>query len=308
MSSNALKNRIRSTKNIAKITRAMEAVSAVKMRRSVALALAGRPYALSALRLLEYVEKHTGDFKHSELPLLAVRPVRKETLVVITSDKGLAGSFNLNVLRVAENYLSEKTHPIELVTVGKKGRDYFRRKGELAAEFLGAGDFGTAEETGPIAAFVLERFKRNLTDKVTIIYTNFVSALYQETIKRTLLPFTEEFLKEAIQNIIPKRGKYANIPSVFKPNDKIDLEPLLEPSPIILLEKLLPVLLSIEVHSAIIEANASEHSSRMMAMRTASDNATELSGKLTIAYNKARQAQITKELLEITAGKEALET
>ncbi len=304
----ALKNRIRSTKSIKQITRAMEAVSAVKMRKSEQAALATRPYALTALQILNNISKNL-DTDHANLSLLlAVRPIAKTTLVVVTSDKGLAGSFNTNVIRRAEKFIKETSGGIELVVVGKKGRDYFsKRVKNILAEFVKAGDFVDLAETKPLTTLLETRYAQKETDRIVVLYTNFLSVLKQEVIARELLPFSEKTLTEIVEATIPMRGKYAGIPNVLGMETE-SIPYLFEPSPATVLAEILPKLLHIEIHQAILEANASEHSSRMVAMKNASENAGELIDDLTLIYNKARQAQITKELTEITAGAAAMES
>ena len=305
--SRALKNRIRSTKNIRQMTRAMEAVSAVKMRRSQQAALAARPYALSALSILHKIQKSTEEAViHS--PLTEKRSVETLGLAVITSDKGLAGSFNANVIKKAEKLIAHSGKRALIVAVGKKGRDYFkRRKVQLAGEFLGAGDFGAINETRHISDLVASLFIEKKCDEVVLVYANFLSALKQEVVVRKLLPFTEEALGEIIADIEPLRGRYANMPVTITNSSERPAGTLIfEPSPQEALEKVLPELLAVQIFHAILEGNASEHSSRMIAMKNASESAGELVDTLNIQYNKARQAAITKELSEITAGKEAL--
>lgn len=305
--SRALKNRIRSTKNIRQMTRAMEAVSAVKMRRSQMAALSARPYALSALAILHKIQK-SGEEAVVLSPLAERREVKTLGLVVITSDKGLAGSFNINVIKKAEKLIAHSGKKTIIVAVGKKGRDYFkRRKMTVEHEFLGAGDFGAINETRKISDLVGKLFVEKHCDEVVLVYTNFLSALKQEVVVRKLLPFTEESLGEIIADVEPLRGKYANMPVAMADISKISSGSLLfEPSPAEALSKILPQLLAVQVFHAILEGNASEHSSRMLAMKNASESASELADTLTIQYNKARQAAITKELTEITAGREAL--
>jgi F-type H+-transporting ATPase subunit gamma len=305
--SRAIKNRIKSTKNIKQITKAMEAVSAVKMRKSEVVALKARPYALSALEIFKGLSARLDNNISNLSPLLEQNKSKKIGLVVITSDKGLAGSFNTNVLRKALEILKDKKDEFELITVGKKGKDFLGRRGfSIAKDFLGAGDFVELEETRPISIFIKEGFLNKRWSKVILLYTNFMSALKQETITREMLPFSFESISKIVDGITPDRGRYANMPSFIGQKEK-GLTYKFEPDPVTVLNELLPALLEIEVHHAILEANASEHSSRMVAMKNASENAGELIGELTLVYNKARQAQITKELTEITAGKEALE-
>jgi F-type H+-transporting ATPase subunit gamma len=305
--SRAIKNQIKSTKNIKQITKAMEAVSAVKMRKSEVVALKARPYALSALEIFKGLSARLDNNISNLSPLLEQNKSKKIGLVVITSDKGLAGSFNTNVLRKALEILKDKKDEFELITVGKKGKDFLGRRGfSIAKDFLGAGDFVELEETRPISIFIKEGFLNKRWSKVILLYTNFMSALKQETITREMLPFSFESISKIVDGITPDRGRYANMPSFIGQKEK-GLTYKFEPDPVTVLNELLPALLEIEVHHAILEANASEHSSRMVAMKNASENAGELIGELTLVYNKARQAQITKELTEITAGKEALE-
>ncbi|OHA18296.1 MAG: ATP synthase F1 subunit gamma [Candidatus Taylorbacteria bacterium RIFCSPHIGHO2_01_FULL_46_22b] len=306
--SRALKNRIRSTKNIRQMTRAMEAVSAVKMRRSQMFALAARPYALTALAILREAQKATGGMEQPSA-LTLKRPLSTICLVVVTSDKGLAGAFNVSVIKKAEKILASTKSQVSLVAIGKKGRDYFTRRGKKpVAEFLGTGDLGAIDETKKISDFLVKLFTEKKCDEVVLVYTNFLSALKQEVVVRKLLPFSSESLQEIIDSITPLRGKYTNMPSSFEKIQAPSSTLLLEPSPTVLLDRLLPHLLAVEIFHAILEANASEHSSRMMAMKNASESAAELVDTLNILFNKTRQAAITKELTEITAGREALAT
>jgi F-type H+-transporting ATPase subunit gamma len=302
----AIKNRIRSTKSIKQITKAMEAVSAVKMRKSEQVALRARPYALAALEVLRGLSaKMDNDFA-SLSPLLNTPADKPECVMVVTSDKGLAGSFNTNVLRKAQAFIREHKDS-EVIAVGKKGRDFLGRRGaKIIQSFTGAGDFVELNETAPIAEFIRRGFAEGRWSAVNLLYTNFLSALKQEVVTRKILPFNFEALNAIIEGITPSRGRYANMPTVLGGSEIKPLDYKFEPGPAEILNALLPALLDIEVHHAVLEGNASEHSSRMVAMRNASENAGELIDGLTLEFNKARQAQITKELTEITAGKEAL--
>ncbi|MEK7552120.1 MAG: ATP synthase F1 subunit gamma [Patescibacteria group bacterium] len=311
-SSRQLKNRIRSTKNIGQITKAMEAVSAVKMRKSELVALRSRPFSFAALDILQNTLSKIDLGELHENPFLNQREIKKICLIVVTSDKGLAGAFNTNVLRKAQKFIDEAKAPVDVIAVGKKGKDYFgptklgRAKATLIAEFLKAGDFTEAEETLPISNLIYELYNKGVYQEVLIIYTNFISALKQDVIIRKLIPFTLEAIRDVISNIIPREGKYSHIRNSFEEDKKSGSKYLLEPNVNEVLHDLLPFLIDIEVHTAILEANASEHSSRMIAMKNASQNAIDIANRLRITYNKTRQAQITKELIEITAGTEAL--
>ncbi len=303
-SARAIKGRIKSTKNIQQITKAMQAVSAVKMRKSESAALRGRPYALHVLDILRKIEKATGKDIKSLSPLWNKNTSIKHCLVIITSDKGLAGAFNSNVIRKCESLIKGYANT-DIVAIGKKGRDHFTRKGvTVVKDFAGYGDVATLAEAQEVASFVIELFKSGNYSKIDIIYTNFISALKQRVIVRPLLPLNENDLEEVVQDIVPETGKYSHIKShqsIKSPDYTF------EPTPEDIVLGLVPKLVELEVFHAILEANASEHSARMVAMKNASDNAKEMIRVLTIKYNKERQAQITKELIEITSGKNALE-
>ncbi len=304
--SRAIKSRIKSTKNIQQITKAMQAVSAVKMRKSEAAAVKGRFFALYALDILAKIEANTGTAIKSLSPLFETNDTaEKNCLVVITSDKGLAGAFNSNVIRKSEELIRNSEVPVEIVAVGKKGRDFFTRKNlKVVKDFEGAGDLATLTEAKNISDFIISLYVEKKYKKIDIVFTNFISALKLEVIHRPLLPLNEETLKQVVENIIPKTGRFSDVK-----NDSTSIisEYKFEPSPEEIVVTLVPKLVELEIFHSILEANASEHSARMVAMKNASENAKEMIGKLTIKYNKERQAQITKELIEITSGKNALE-
>lgn len=311
--------RIRGTKSIKQITRAMEAVSAVKMRKSQGVALAARPYATAALRLLKNLQANMqasmqigGPIQH----FLATRlNLVKKTggntlLIVVTSDKGLAGSFNTNVLKKAEAFIKQSGDAVSIAAVGKKAADYFSRRGRRpVVSWTGFGDYAELSEVEPLFAAVMDFVLAGRFDKVFITYTNFLSALKQEVAVRKLLPFDEKGLEEMIAGIAPERGRFADTTIRMNTNTPTDTirEYLFEPSPKEIFESLLPALLKIQMYHAVLEANASEHSSRMIAMRNATENAGELIQGYTVSLNKARQSAINKELAEITAGASALE-
>lgn len=303
-SSRAIKNRIKSTKNIQQITKAMEAVSAVKMRKTEGAAVKGREFALYAVDILKKIEKSLGENTRALSPLFDKRPIKKAALVVIASDKGLAGAFNSNVLKGASEFVKNSQYPLDIIAVGKKSKEFFERtKTTITKSFEGVGDFITLAEIKNISSFVVDIFENKEYDKVDIIYTNFISALKQEVVHRPLLPLDEKTLETVVENIIPETGKFSD----FKKEARKDtLEYKFEPSMENIVKHLVPRLVEIEVFHSVLEANASEHAARMVAMKNASENAKEVIGDLTIFYNKARQAQITKELIEITSGKEAL--
>ncbi len=301
--SRAIKNRIKSTKNIQQITKAMEAVSAVKMRRSESAAIKGRPYALYALDILRKIESNTGEAIKSLSPLFEKRG-NKTAIVVISSDKGLAGAFNANVTRKSSELVASSN--ADVVSVGKKGKDFFTRKGtEIIKHFEQAGDYVTESEANHISEYILSLFTNKIYDRIDIVFTNFVSALKQEVVHRPLLPLDEKVLRTVVENIIPETGKFSDLRSSTVNSDT---EYKFEPNPKEIVTSLVPSLVKLEIFHSILEANASEHAARMVAMKNASESAKDMIGSLTIKYNKERQAQITKELIEITSGKEALES
>lgn len=307
-STKVIKQRIRSTKSTAQITKAMEVVSATKMRKSQEFALRARPYALASLEMLKNLLART-----PALPLLLQkREINNSALLVVTSDKGLAGAFNAGVLKKAENWIAQKKsaqNPFRLITVGKKARDYFlkQEKAAMLASFWGFGDYSGLGETQPVADIILREFLQNKFDETDAVYTNFRTTLLQETVVKKILPISKEGIEEVAREILPEQGKFAILPSEPHLQDIYSYEYKYEPSAEEILSELVPQLIRMYIHHIILESNASEHSARMVAMKNASDNAKELIGSLTLAYNKARQAQITGELIEITAGKEALE-
>ncbi|MEK7088201.1 MAG: ATP synthase F1 subunit gamma [Patescibacteria group bacterium] len=297
-----IKNRIGATKNIRQITKAMEAVAAVKMRKSEQAALSTRPYALAALQILKNLSSKIETDLALLSPLLAQRPIKKIALVVVTSDKGLAGAFNSNVLRRAEEFIKNAPADteVQIISVGKKAKSYFEYINlKILKQFDGVGDLAELHETEPIAKFLEQLFAEEKTAQVVFIFTNFLSVLKQEVLTRILLPFSEKTLEEIVRNTVPLRGRYSGIPNALGLTTDT-LPYIFEPSPEQVLRQLLPHLFYVEVHQVILEANASEHSSRMVAMKNAADNARELIEELTLSYNKARQAKITKELLEIS--------
>jgi len=298
-STREIKHRMRSIGNTQQITRAMEAVSATKMRRSQEFALIARPYAEHALRLLGNVSEKTSPTLH---PLLEKRRGKKVCLIVITSDKGLCGGYNGGILRKAQEYLDNSKFSIDIVVVGKKARDYFKfRNYSLAGEFIGFGDFVRMEETLPVSERILMDWKEKKYSKIVCAYTNFISTLKQAAVIRQILPITKEAIEEIVAGITPERGRYIEQASSF------NYTYLFEPSREKVLDELLPLLVKIKIHHMILEANASEHSARMVAMKNASENAEEILGELNLFYNKARQAAITEQIAEVTAGREAME-
>lgn len=305
-STKSVKQRIKSVKNTAQITKAMEVVSATKMRRSQEFAIRARPYAVASLDLLINLLDRT-----SNLPdLLTSREIKNSLILIVASDKGLAGAFNGNIIKKTESLIREKQENkinVSVVTVGKKVRDYAERRGlQLVNSFWGFGDYSMPHETVSVADYLIKGFLDNSFDEVIAVYTHFRTTLTQEAVVKKILPATKISLESAIKSIVPEHGRFSTTRDEA-PRDRFNYEYKFEPSAKEIMDSLIPQLIRIHVHHLLLESNASEHSSRMVAMKNASDNAKDLIGSLTLAYNKARQASITQELTEITSGREALE-
>jgi F-type H+-transporting ATPase subunit gamma len=307
-----IKKRVKSVNNINKITKAMEMVAATKMRKSQEIALASRPYAFAALDFLATVSS-----LDQKLPeLFEVREVKKVLFVLVSSDKGLAGAFNSSVFRKFEQHLKiEKEEWAKeekfYIAVGEKSCNYLEKKGlNVIQKFNAVGDYTTPEQVHPISDFIVKGFIEKKWDRVIVVSTHFRSALKQEPHVRRILPIDFDHIKETVQQIIPERGKFAELIKehqiTFVP-DRMRLKRfLIEPSSKKVLQQLGEHLFFIQFYHLILEANASEHSARRMAMKTASDNASDLGEKLNLQYNKSRQSKITTEISEISAGAEAL--
>jgi len=283
-----IRRRIRSIKNTAQITRAMEMVAASKMRRAQQAVLAARPYAERIRAMLGDLAAMTSPQEEVRaFPLLQRRPIRRIQLILVTSDRGLAGSLNTNVIRRAVDFMTrERPEPLEnfdIVAVGRKGRDFLVRYGwPMVAEFTRITDRPSIEAVRPLAELATQDFTTGRVDAVFVVYTHFINTLKQEPRVLQLLP------------IEPPEGTGAISDYIF------------EPDPVTVLEALLPRFIEMQLYRVLLEASASEHSARMVAMRNATQNALDLVAELTLTYNKARQAQITREVSEIAAGANAL--
>ncbi len=299
-----LKSRTKAVRNVGQITKAMEVVSATKMRRAQEVALNSRPYAFKALDLLGKISESTP----IQNPLLEKRDIKKTLLIIVASDKGLAGSFNAQVTKVAENFLKTRdTKNCPVITIGKKANAYsLRKKLEIVENISGAGDYATPSEIENIATTIIRGYENKDWDEVIAISTHFRTALKQEVLTRQILPVDIGKIKETVAEIIPETGRFSELRSELIEKNTAANDYLLEPSPEITISQLIPHLIKMQIYHLVLEANASEHSARRVAMKTASDNAEELVDDLTIVYNKARQAGITKELSEITSTQTAL--
>jgi F-type H+-transporting ATPase subunit gamma len=285
-----VRRRIASVRNIAQITRAMQMVAASRMKRAQDAILAARPYSDELRQALARVAGAVGADVD---PLLDRRPVRRVGLIVITTDRGLVGSLNANAVRAVLRHVAEEATrageeaEVSAVTVGRKGRDALRRAGvPIAAHFAQLGDRPSFADITPIARLVTEDFLAGTYDRIEIAYSTFINTLSQRPVVVTVLPVEQPGMGEA----------------ETETND----EYLFEPSPEAVLSRLLPHFVAIDIYRAVLENRASEQSAQMVAMRSATDNANELIGDLTLVYNKTRQANITREMTEIASGAEAL--
>jgi F-type H+-transporting ATPase subunit gamma len=280
-----IRRRIRSVNNMSQITRAMEMVSAAKMRRAQQRVVASRPYSERLEAMIADLSSLSVDAEQlKEFPLLEQREVKRAAVILITPDRGLTGALNLNVIRRATHYiLTDAGVPVEVIAAGKKGRDFMvRTRQDVVAEFTGLGDKVTLDDTRPIAEVAIEDFVSGKVDAVYLVYAQFVNTLVQRPEIRQILPIVKP----------QQSGVYTDY--------------IFEPSPEAVLRNLLPRYVEVQIYQAMLESIASEHSARMVAMRNATENAKELVSDLTLSANKARQAQITREVSEIAAGANAL--
>ncbi|SPF55983.1 ATP synthase, F1 complex, gamma subunit [Candidatus Desulfosporosinus infrequens] len=275
-----IRRRIRSVRNMQQITKAMKMVSAAKLRKAQQKLNAARPYAHQLQGVLERLAQAPGDTVH---PLLIKRPVQKVVYVVITSDRGLCGGYNSNLIRKTVGLIAETPQEVKLVTVGRKGRDYFRRgKIEFLAEFVALGDDPSYNQAKEIAQKVVRLYEQGEADEVYLMYTEFVSAINARPTQVKLLPIETTEGKQRIQYIF-------------------------EPSPEEILASLLPKYVETQIFRSILEGKASEQGARMTAMSSATDNAKDMIDRLSLIMNRARQAAITKEISEIVGGAAALD-
>lgn len=282
-----IKKRIGTVKNTQKITRAMKMVAAARLRRAQQDITELRPYALKTMSVLSGVAARTCDDRHCH-PLLDVRDVNRIVAVVITSDRGLAGGFNANINKAAYRFAQEKKELGQEVTfavIGRKGRDYLkRRNAHIAHEFTDVFNDLSVDNAGEIARYIINHYQGEELDAAYLVYNEFKSAISQQVVIEPLLPITPM--------VIPESESNADF--------------IYEPNKIALLDRLLPMYVQVECYRALLESVASEHGARMTAMDAATNNAKDMISKLTLQYNRARQAAITKELMEIIGGAEAL--
>ena len=275
-----IRRRIRSVRNTQQITKAMKMVSAAKLRRAQDRVIAARPYAALIRKVLSNLAAAVGaDEQAGSNPLLARRPEKRILLLLFTSDKGLAGAFNANVIKAAQKFIEDHREiEIEIEAIGRKGRDFFRKRGaKMTGEHVGILGNPRFEEAATIARKAIERFREGEIDAVYVLNNEFKSMVAQRLAEAKLLP--------------------VEIPAHTEPMDYIFEQP-----PNQMLEALLPRFVETEVYRSMLETSAAEHAARMMAMEAATSNANDMINTLTLYMNRVRQAAITKEIIEVVSG------
>lgn len=282
--SREIKRRIKSVQNTKQITKAMKMVAAAKLRRAQERAEASKPYSEKMKEVITSIAARTEDVEH---PLLDVRDVKKTGYLVITSDRGLAGGYNANVLRKVVQTIKERHKTQDeyaIFVIGRKGRDFFKRRGyPLIGEIIGLSDTPTFADIKDIANTAVNMYAEGIYDELYLVYNEFINAIQQHPVENKLLP------------LVSIDGEEQDTYS------QIDFEPSAEA----VLNVLLPRYSETLIYSAVLNAKASEHGARMTAMASATDNAEEMIRSLTLTYNRVRQAAITQEISEIVAGANA---
>ncbi|MDZ4741874.1 MAG: ATP synthase F1 subunit gamma [Verrucomicrobiota bacterium] len=290
-----IRRRIKSVKNTSQITKAMELVASSKMRKAQQRALAGKPFA----KLFnEIIKAMRGRVEESEHPYLVHRPVKKELVLMISTNRGLCGGLNVNLTREALTFPAETTG---FVSLGKKGTQAIvRAKRNLVADFERKENF-TFLDAKHISEFLIERFKSGEYDRVSVLFTNFINTLTQKPMVKQILPINN-------LNMIAGVHDHTHEEQVSTDIEKVDstVEFKFEPNPEVVLDETLPYYVHFMVYQTMLEAEASEHSARMVAMKSATDNAKQLIKDLTLDYNRKRQASITNEILEISTAQAAM--
>lgn len=317
-----LRERIDSIKNTQKITEAMKLVAAAKVRRAQEAVINGRPFSETLIKVLYDINEQLQS-EAIDVPLTIVRPVRKVALVVVTSDRGLCGSFNNVIIKKTETRIAELEHygiDYTVISVGKKGNSYFMDRPDVPVErFIERGTFPTAKEAQTIADEVFSLFVSEEVDKVELLYTKFVSFVKSDPVIHTLLPLSPkgevtdvngncvDAMEDEFFRLTTKEGKLV-VEREGSSKRMKELSPLLqfEQDPVQIIDAMMPLYLNSQILRALQESTASELAARMSAMSNATDNAVELKKTLSTIYNRERQAKITGEILEIVAGAEAL--
>jgi F-type H+-transporting ATPase subunit gamma len=309
----AIRDRIQSVKNTKKITEAMRLVAAAKVRRAQEQVISTRPFADRLAQVLYGLQSRL-KFEEANLPLLRQRQVKTVGLLVVSGDRGLCGAYNANVIKRAEERAKElqaEGVAVRLVIVGRKATQYFQRRGyTIDGTYTGLEQIPTAQESREISDQLLSLFLSETVDRVELVYTRFVSLISSRPVIQTLLPLDPQGLEvtdDEIFRLTVRGGEFqVEREKVTAPTQQLPQDMIFEQDPLQILDALLPLYLTNQLLRALQESAASELAARMTAMNNASDNASTLIGTLTLTYNKARQAAITQEILEVVAGANAL--
>ena len=284
-----LRRRIRAIKNTQQITKAIKMVAASKLRRAQDRIISARPYAVQMQRVLRSVAARVDPSIHPLLTSRDVRPDAKTLVIVVTGDKGLCGSFNTNVIKAGAHFVLDSAQPCTLGLVGRKGRDFFARRGfEVLFEQIGIFQKLRYEDARVIAQDAIDAFVSGKVDRVVLVYNEFKSAISQKIVVDQLLPVAQADV--AGKTVPPETG----------------IDYLYEPSAQAIFDELLPRYVEVQVYRALLESNAAFFAAQMTAMDTATKNSADMIGSLTLYMNKVRQAAITREIIEVVSGAEAL--
>ncbi|MDB4978174.1 MAG: synthase subunit gamma [Candidatus Peribacteria bacterium] len=304
-----IRRKMKAIKATRQVTKAMELVAASKMRKAVMNAQQLRRYTSASWDILQRVASLNPDLHFS----LQKRPVKNVLAVLFSSDRGLAGSLNSQLFRTAGHYTRDikelaTFQSVDFIAVGKKGQQFLARNGHnVVAAFPAFSNHPSFKDMRPVIRLISDSFASRQYDHVVLIYTDFVSPLVQEATVKVLLPFSDSTLKEMMAVGKASQKKNAAKDTPFNPASMHGKQYLLEPSPQEVVDAIIPLITEVQVYQALLEAVASEHSARMVAMRNASDNASDILDDLTLTYNQTRQANITSELAELSASKAALD-
>ncbi|MEE8357569.1 MAG: ATP synthase F1 subunit gamma [Anaerolineales bacterium] len=286
-----VKQRIKSVKNISQVTRALQAVSASKVRKAIDQLEDTRHYSIKAWQVLQHIAEQPDRF--SLHPMLVKHPIVKNIIaIVISGDRGLAGAYNSNLIRAVDLWDKSVEAQIRYITVGKRGRDQLlRRKRDIIAEFSNLPAQPSYNDISPVGRIIIDKFLENEVDEVYLIYTQFINRMNHQPVVKKLLP---------LETGVDERVK------LFEETGPLIGGYIFEPDQISILDEIIPRFTALQVFHAVIESLASEHSARMIAMKNATDNATALADALQLEYNNARQQAITNEMLDIAGGAEAI--
>jgi F-type H+-transporting ATPase subunit gamma len=294
-----LRRRIRAVKNTQQITKAMKMVAASKLRRAQERIMSARPYAVQMQRVLGSVASRVDPSIHPLLTARDRRPESRTLLIVVTADKGLCGSFNTNVVKAGGHYVVDSGQPCSLGLVGRKGRDFFARRGfEVMFEQIGIFQKLSFEDARTISQTAMDAFLGGQVDRVVLVYNEFRSVMTQRVVVDQLLPIA--------RGDVQPGSDHGIAPIVTGGDPRAQIDYLYEPTPQEIFNQLLPRYVEVQMYRALLESNAAFFAAQMTAMDTATKNAAEMLGDLTLYMNKVRQAAITREIIEVVSGAEAL--